>query len=58
MPKYEVTWKEKRVVNCYAEVEAENEEQAKKLAQDYEFNVEEGDDYTDEILPAKVKEIK
>lgn len=56
--KYEVRWQELRVFKCYAEVEANSKEEAVKLAQNYEVDVDENELYTDEIFPGKAIEIE
>lgn len=64
MKRYAVKWQETRVVNVYAEVNAESEEAALKKAQDYDVHedenefLEENDSYTDKIHKGRAVEIK
>lgn len=39
MPTYEIKWKELRYVTCVAEVDADTQEEAIKIAQSYEVDV-------------------
>ncbi len=55
MNKYEVRWKEMRMITCYAEVTALTAEEAVKLAQAYEVAVDEDYSYTEEIFSGKAE---
>jgi hypothetical protein len=56
MKKYNVVWTESRAVHCYAQVEADSPEEASRLAQEYQFDVEERDGDCLEMFPATVTE--
>lgn len=63
MPKFDVKWKEARIINIYAYVEADTAEEAIKKAQGYNIDdskgeyLEENESHTDQIFQGKaVKE--
>jgi hypothetical protein len=56
--RYLVKWKELRMFKCSSEVEAPTPEQAKMLAQNYEYDVEEVELYTEKAFPATAELIE
>lgn len=59
MKKYQVSWTEERLIDCYAEVEAGSPDEAIRIAQSGTVEVDEVEDYTRAVLPgAKVREIE
>lgn len=64
MPKFEVRWKETRLISCVAEVAAESAADAVKKAQAYEIDedkeeyIEETECHTEEIHPGRAKELE
>lgn len=56
--KFEVRWEETRRIKCYAEVEADSKEEAIKLAQNYETDVDECESYTEEMFPGHAETLE